>query len=253
MAGPYGGGFDPSKIGFFSLVVGRNYYLAFDHTRNASYTSPNVTSPVGSSSTTSVALQMTLSPFDLNQLKLLRPKAGLIMILARANAIYDLLGNGLAPRAQTDPTRILPTTFLPDTKPPRIINATLDMAYDRLVFGANEPIDPAAVILTGFHIQASATDATLSYTLSAASVVTTTGTEFVISLGVADLSALKLRAGLTKGLDTSFFAVDFRSAADIAGNYLLSIVQTAATPFTVYVADNVSPQVTRWPAWKCCL
>ena len=245
--GPYGGGFNPSKIGFFSLVVGRAYYLAFDTKRNVSYTSPNVTNPVGSSTTVSVALQMTLSPFDLNQLKLLRPKAGLIEILARANALYDPQGNGLAPRSQTDPTRILPTTFLPDTVPPKMVNATIDLGLNRIVFGADEPIDPGSVVLPGFHIQASGTDATVSYALTATSAVVTTGTEVIINLGVPDISALKLRAGLVTTLATSFFAIDFRSATDIAGNYMLSIVSTAATQFNVYIADTVPPVVSSWP------
>ena len=122
----------------------------------------------------SIAGEMILSPFDLNQLKSINPSTQ-TYLLAKANAIYDAEDNlGLAPRTISSFVKIFPSTyvhthpidhlftvvlthavtyfiispplvhpylrFVADTIPPYVVNATIDLGKNRITFAINEPL-----------------------------------------------------------------------------------------------------------------
>ena len=81
----------------------------------------------------------------------------------------------------------------------------------------------ASIVVTGFSVQSSATSNTISRALTSTSLVTIVEQQLVVTLGQADLSAIKLTAGLAKTALNAYYSVLFRSGADIAGNALTTV------------------------------
>ena len=103
-----------------------------------------------------------------------------------------------------------------------------------------------SITITGFTVQSSASSNTISRTLTTSSLISVVEQQLVINLGQADMSAIKLTAGLAKTSLNAYYSILFRSASDIAGNAITTVPTTAAQAFNTFIPDTVPPQIIKW-------
>ena len=85
---------------------------------------------------------------DLNNLKKIQPKDGLITLITRTYAINGTDGSTVAAIGALS-VPLLPSSFTPDTVPPSIVNISLDMGNNLIAMLMTEPVPVDSVQVTG--------------------------------------------------------------------------------------------------------
>lgn len=100
---------------------------------------------------------MTIGYKDLNKIKLTDPYYNFIYILLQENCINSSTGISVVPRTVQDNVLIPASVFIADNVPPIVMNSTLNMGLNQLVFDMSEPVRLSSIEVGAIRIQNSST------------------------------------------------------------------------------------------------
>ena len=187
----------------------------------------------------STEVEVTISEEELDAIKLLRQLA------IDANSTFIDLQNDTVPDLSHNSLRGVTReadSFTADTTPPELVSFALDLTFDMLQLTFSEAVDTNSLNISLIMLQADSNETELAYVLTTASrTFDNNGRVFNITLGSADLNAIKADTELAVDNTTSFLYLDYASISDMAGNPLLAMV--SSLPAAIFVPDTAPPQL----------
>ena len=201
----------------------------------------NTVTLLNSMSTTnfSTEVEVTISEEELDAIKLLQQLAideNSTFVVLQNETVPDLSYNSL--RGVTREADL----FTPDTTPPELVSFALDLTLDMLQLTFSEAVDTSSLNTTLFTLQSDSNETELAYVLTPVSrTFDNSGRVFNITLGPADLNAIKADTALAVDNTTTFLYLDYASIADMAGNPLLAML--SGMQAAIFVPDTASPQL----------
>ena len=158
-----------------------------------------------------------------------------------ANGVLDPDGFSIVEIPFT--SAIQASQVVPDTEPPEIINAALDMNSGVFSLSASEPVGESSVVITAFTLQNTATDPTASYTLQSSILIRITDfTNLVIGISTEDLNNIKAAAICSKP-SNCFLTYDDAAIADTFG---APAVNRSIGLFVTLTADTTPPALQQF-------
>lgn len=230
------GKFQPWSFGIYSSVSKSVYYLSSDYSNleGLSLTSP---------SNSSLGL-ITLSKVDIDSLKRLDLDVSNTYLVAEDEAVYDVFGRPIA--IIDDRSKLKISKLILDTIRPYVTNITIDLGLEILILKISEPLRDSSVKVTNFRIQSKENSFVNSLKLTGGKVTMDSFNNLRIAMLSADAASIKSTIGLAKNISSTFISFTFQSAADFAGNYLLSVATSKAKGLDVdtgYIGDTIQPTV----------
>ena len=187
----------------------------------------------------STEVEVTISEEELDAIKLLRQLA------IDANSTFIDLQNDTVPDLSHNSLRGVTReadSFTADTTPPELVSFALDLTFDMLQLTFSEAVDTNSLNISLIMLQADSNETEFAYVLTTASrTFDNNGRVFNITLGSADLNAIKADTELAVDNATSFLYLDYASISDMAGNPLLAMV--SSIPAAIFVPDTAPPQL----------
>jgi hypothetical protein len=229
--------FNCSTIGFYSSSSLETYHLSSSSLLTPFFPSDDLFEFV---------VYLPFSSADLIQLKMLSIQEWNVFLLSGPDAFRDsdLVSSPQISRSQS----LLPTRFLADIDPPRLLNITLDLSSNILLLIFDEPLDLSSFQIDQFVLQSGAgslsSTSIRSYRLTTGTVVQELNESFVavqLLFSETDLTSLKLDVSLATNASSSYLSVGYHGAQDMVGNSLPLILPENARNVDQFIADSASP------------
>ena len=171
-----------------------------------------------------------------------------LFLMLIGGTVTDTSGNNVT--AIADGTSMPPTTYVPDTSPPSLLQFELDMDAGTAKFEFDEYVAIQSVKIEAFTFTNStaengATEHALSLGSSLQQTVNNTKSVVVV-LSSSELNALKDYTALATEKNNTLVKIAGNGVVDMGGNGIVGIEAAGAFRCTKYVADQTTPKLRQF-------
>ena len=208
----------------------------------------NYTLTGGTVSNTSHDLVISLTEFDLNEIKKLTTLAtmeGNTFLALTDQLVLDMAGNRIVPIADDNATAIQPGGFTADSTNPQMRSFNLSMDSGILTLSFSETVNVNSLLPQRITLL-SRTNSTVEYTIMSGTRLSVSGPIQMILLSQADLNAIKEIDGLAVSMQTTslFFSADL--VEDMTQNQVADTDAASALDVTNFSPDETRPSLVEF-------
>ena len=203
-----------------------------------------------SADTHSLVLEITFSPDDLRDIKI-EPNLAVSRFTSHLSvsslAFSDPAGNEIQPVLSTAAMRA--AVFIDDLTGPRLLNYTLNITGETILFTFDDPVNVASLNPTEITLQSvpDSSDAeSVSYTLTSGTAVNIDNYEVQLNINRVDLNEIKARTNLATERNNTYLSALGTTVSDLFGNPLQQIVPTQALQAAEFVGDIIAPRLVEY-------
>ena len=192
-------------------------------------------------------VDLYLSAYDLNQIKLLTSLGTNVSdtyLSFTSGTVLDMFGNPIGTISRD--TAIQAASFAPDLTSPDLVDFCLDMNTGQLMLTFSESVDVNTFDATEFSFQnfRSPADGTLvQYPIVMATPEPTSGVVIKTQLSSTDVNGIKARPTLAVSASTTFLTVSSSGIADLNMKQVEAILFTSALNTTCFEPDSENPSL----------
>lgn len=182
--------------------------------------------------TTVTTLRLNITFDDLNNIKLKNRKGPMDRVLLKPNAVTDLNGNWIAGNLQANP--VVRSQYIPDTTPPSLSKADLDLSTNLLSLSFDEVIDIKSLFPFNIYVLGQDSFGGVEYALTNFSIIeASSGSEILVDMNTYVKDAFGVRSTADLGTSTANTFIGIVGARDIAGNEMDASSTFQASSVTV--------------------
>lgn len=184
---------------------------------------------------------VSLSVFDLNHIKKIRPLAKSITstyLAATSSLVKGLNGVGIID--VTNGNALPALLYIPDLSPPYLLSFALDMNAGHLVLTFTEVVDIQSLDISQLALQSSVLlNQTYRFTGVVDVVPSDSDSVFAIQLTQADLNMIKQNHTLATSISNTYLGIKSGAIRDMAYNFVVPIVLQAS----LFISDTTGPNI----------
>lgn len=137
------------------------------------------------------------------------------------------------------------SSVVADVTAPSLLEFRFDLDAGQLSLTFTETVLTSSVNATAFSLQSSATatNDTLTYTLTGGDILTSDGPIVTIELSADDLDEINLMSGLAAGVTSTYLTLTELAVTDAEGNQVEPLTASNAANVTSFVEDTTPPEL----------
>ena len=136
-----------------------------------------------------------------------------------------------------------PSNFINDTTPPELNAFTFDLGTGLFHLTFSETVDPDTLNPDAFGLQSAPAFPVHSIALSGITTNSSRGPEIYAFLYGPDLDVIKQSPGFATARGNTYLSIGNGTVEDMAGNLLVGIPSNDALQTTMFVEDNIAPEL----------